>query len=135
MADLRDILSGNDEQLNEDELVNYLNDNLSEQDKHAIEEKMAGSPFVNDAVDGLKEFKSKQQLNDTIKQLNKSLEKQLAEKKLRKSKHEFKDLPLLLLTAIIILLICIVGYFVIHLYYQHANNPSHKDEHTITNMR
>jgi hypothetical protein len=120
MGDLRDILSNNDEQLNEDELMNYLEDNLSAEDKHAFEEKMADSQFVNDAIHGLKKFKNKQQLKDTLHHLNKLLEKQTASKEQRNQKKSIKELPMVLLTALLILLICIIGYFVIHLFIRHA---------------
>ena len=120
MADLRDILSDNDEQLNEDELMNYLDDNLSAEDKHAFEQKISDSQFVNDAIEGLKKFKNKQQLKDTLSHLNKLLEKQTASKKQRDQKRSIKEMPMVLLTALLILLICIIGYFVIHLFIQHA---------------
>jgi hypothetical protein len=130
MADLRDILSDNDEQLNEDELMNYLEDNLSAEDKHAFEEKMADSSFVNDAIEGLKKFKNKQQLKDSVDHLNKLLEKQTASKKVRDEKKKVKELPLMLLTALLILLICILGYLVIHLFYKGRSTskavPQHK---------
>lgn len=119
MADLRDILSENEEQLNEDELMSYLDDNLSQEDKHAFEQKMADSSFVNDAIEGLRKFRNKQQLQESVNQLNKLLEKQTTSKTKRNEKRIFKELPLLLLTALIILVVCIIGYFVIHLFSKH----------------
>lgn len=116
MADIRDILSDNEEQLNEDELMKYLEDNLSEDDKQAFEKKMQASGFVSDAVDGLKVVKNKQHINDYAHQLNNNLEKQLAAKKQRKEKRTIKYIPYIVLTVLIILLICIIGYFAIHLY-------------------
>jgi hypothetical protein len=121
MADLRDILSDDEEQLNEDELRKYLDNNLSEEEKHEFEKKVAASSFDNDAVDGLKSFKNKQRLNDYVNQINKNLEKQLQEKKQKKEKRKIKDFSWIILTVILILFICIIGYFVIHLYSQSAH--------------
>lgn len=116
MADLRDILSDNEDRLNEEELMKYLEGNLSEADKLAFEEKMQSSGFVNDAVDGLKAIKNKQHINDYVYQLNKNLEKQLGAKKQRKEKRAIKYIQMIILTVVFILLICIIGYLVIHLY-------------------
>jgi hypothetical protein len=113
MRDLRQILNDG-EQLNEDELLKYIHDELSEADKRAFEDKAAGSSFINDAVEGLKAFQNKQDLNDYVKQLNKGLENQLAAKKHQQEKRKIKQLPLIFLTVLIILLMCILGYIAIH---------------------
>ncbi len=116
MADLRDILSDNEDHLNEGEVMRYLEGTLSEEDKYAFEKKMEISGFVNDAIDGLKTIKNKQHINDYVHQLNKNLEKQLALKKQRKEKRVIKYIPYIILTALVILIICIIGYVVIHFY-------------------
>jgi hypothetical protein len=126
MADLRDILSDDEEQLNEDELMKYLDNNLSDEEKHEFEKKLAGSSFANDAVDGLKSFKNKQSLNDYVNQINKNLDKQLQLKKQQKEKRKIKELGWIILAVILILFICLISYFVIHLYNQPANS-SHKN--------
>jgi len=125
MADIRDILSDDEEQLNEDELMSYLNDNLSEEEKHDVEKKAASSNFDNDALEGLKSFENKQHLNDYVNQINKNLEKQLQQKKQRQDKRKLKDLSWIILTIILVLFICILGYFLIHLYYQHTASALH----------
>ncbi len=116
MAELRNILEDNEEHLNEDELMRYLEGLLSEEDKHAFEKKIESSGFVNDAIDGLKTIGNKQNINDYVHQLNKNLEKQLALKKQHKEKRTIKYLPWVILAALIILIICIIGYVVIHFY-------------------
>ncbi len=104
MADLSDILQDNEEHLNEDELMSYLQGSLSEDDKHAFEKKIETSGFVNDAIDGLKTIRNKQNINDYVHQLNKNLEKQLALKKQRKEKRRIKYLSWAILTALVILI-------------------------------
>src|SRR5947208_11555753 len=98
MADLKDILFDDDEQLNEDELMKYLDNNLSEEEKLEFEKKIAASSFENDAVDGLKSFKNKQSLNDYVNQINKNLEKQLQLKKQKKEKRKLKGFSWIILT-------------------------------------
>jgi ABC-type bacteriocin/lantibiotic exporter with double-glycine peptidase domain len=116
MADLKDILSDNDEHLNEDDLLRYLEGSLSEEDKQAFEKKIEASGFINDAVDGLKTVKNKQDINEYVYQLNKNLEKQLALKKQRKEKRTIKNIQWVILTAFVIFIICIIGYLLIHFY-------------------
>ncbi len=116
MADLADILSDNEDQLNENEVMRYLEGSLSEEDKNAFEKKMQTSGFINDAVDGLKKIRNKQHISDHVHQLNKNLEKQLALKKQRKEKRIIKYLPWAILAALIILIVCVIGYLVIRYY-------------------
>lgn len=116
MADWRDILSDEEEQLNHDELMNYLDGNLSEQEKHSFEKKAANSPFVNDAVEGLQEFKNKQQLEEHVKEINIKLKQQLKSRQHRKQRPEITDNTWLIISTLIILAICVICYFIIHLY-------------------
>lgn len=127
MADIKDIFTEEHDHFEDDDLMKYLQDNLSEEEKHAFEKKMADSPFMNDAVEGLQEFKSQDNLQQYVSQLNKQLHQQLAAKKQHKEKRKIKDMSWILLAAIIILLLCILGYAVIYLYNKNkAQNNSSK---------
>jgi hypothetical protein len=79
------------------------------------------SVFVNDALEGLQRFNDKEKLDQYVNDLNKNLHQQLAARKQRKQKRKFKDDPWLLLTIIIILALCILGYIVIHLHNKAAH--------------
>ncbi|HEX8333321.1 MAG TPA: hypothetical protein VF622_11895 [Segetibacter sp.] len=121
MSDWKDILSGKEEHANEDELIKYLEGNLSEEEKHAFEKKTADSEFVNDAVEGLSQFKSKQQLNEYVEQLNKNLHTQLDQRKKRKEKRKLKDNPWILVAVLLILALVIIGFVVVKM---HNGNTS-----------
>lgn len=114
MSDLTDILSGKEEQLNEEELLRYINKDISDDERHAIEKKMLNASFENDAVDGLQEIESKPKLDQYVAQLNKNLQQQLSSKKQKRLKRKI-DLSWILLSVIVILLLCTLGYLVIHL--------------------
>jgi len=116
MADWRDILSDEEEQLNQDELMNYLDGNLSEQEKHAFKKKTANSPFVNDAVEGLQEFKNKQELEKHVNDLNTKLKQQLKSRQHHKLRPKLTSNTWLIIATLIILAICVICYFIIHLY-------------------
>ena len=130
MADWKDILSGNKEELNEEELVKYLDGNLTEEEKNALELKIASSSFSNDAVEGLSEFKAKKDLELYVKQLNKDLHQHLNARKLIKEKRKLKDYPWILIAVIIVLAICIAGYAVIHIHKKQQKAPPLQEQKT-----
>lgn len=114
MADWKDILSHYEEKLTDEDLLRYLHDDLSEEEKNLLEEKATGA-FESDALDGLQQIKDKETLSKHIYQLNKKLPQLLRPKKQRSDKNWLKDFQLIILTIIILLFICILGYVIIHL--------------------
>jgi hypothetical protein len=123
MDDLKDILSNGEEQVNEDELMKYLEGNLSEEERYEFEKKTNDSAFTNDALEGLQQFKSKQKLDEYVSQLNKNLHQQLATRKNRNRRRKLKDNPWFLLTIIIILALCIIAYVVIRMHGKRNSVP------------
>jgi len=115
MADLTDILNPEDEPNNE-ELIKYLQGNASEEERLAIEKQMAGDPFVNDAVEGLQNFKDPVQVKEYADQVNRQLQKYITLKQARKKKRKLKEQNWLIITILAILLLCVAGYLLIHFY-------------------
>jgi hypothetical protein len=114
MEDLTNILQ-NDDDINEEELRKYLSGNISDEERYVIEKKMADSEFVNDAVEGLQQFSSKQKLNDLVNHLNNHLHQYIESKKEIKEKRKIKDLSWIILAVIIILLLCMLAYIVVRM--------------------
>ena len=133
MADVTDILNNDDERLSDEELLRYLQQELSERDKHEVEKKLVNDPFERDAAEGLSGIKHKD-LHEHVQQLNKHLHQQLAAKKHKNEKRKIKEIPLLLLAVLLILFICIVSYFVIHLQQKKQENKQPSKEQTITSI-
>lgn len=115
MADLNDILHENDE-LNPEELIKYLQGNSSEAERFVIEKQMADDAFVNDAVEGLQNFKDPVQVNKYVEQLNQQLHKYTSQKLARKKKRKLKEQNWLIIAILGILLLCVGGYLLIHFY-------------------
>lgn len=86
MADWKDILSDNEQQLSEEELLKYLDDNVPEEEKYSIEKKIDNSPFEADALQGLLQVQNKENLHKHVNQLNQKLH-QLTAKRQRKEKE------------------------------------------------
>ena len=86
MTELKDILNHDDE-LSSEELIRYLQGNASEEERFAIEKQMADSEFVNEAIEGLQNFKDPAQVTEYVDQLNRQLQKQTT-KKLARTKSQ-----------------------------------------------
>lgn len=139
MEDFGNILL-NDDELNEEQLKQYLSGDISGDALHSVEKQMADSDFVSDAVEGLQSFSSSKNLDDYVKHLNKNLHQQLESKKQRKEKRKIRNESWIIIAVITILLLCVVAFIVIkmqrdkqekkatptnQLMYQHKeNNPT-----------
>jgi len=58
MPDVNDDILNSEEELSDEQLLNYLRGYLSHEDAHDIEEQMIDDSFVNDAIEGLQQFSS-----------------------------------------------------------------------------
>jgi len=111
--DLKDILSNSNKDIDNQQLMDYLSQQLSQAKGHDIEKSMADDPFINDAVEGLQHFKPPKDLLVYVDQLNNDLKKQIAKNKKRKEKRRLKDQPYTYFAIILILLLLIICYAVL----------------------
>jgi ATP-dependent Zn protease len=116
--DLLNILSNSNKDIDNQKLMDYVSGKLSAEEKHEFEKTLVDFEILNDAVEGLEEFKSKEQLNLFVEQLNTNLKKQLDKRKTKKEKRRLKDTPWLTFTIILIILIILIAFFVI---WKHLN--------------
>ena len=105
--DLLNILSNSNKDIDNQKLMDYLSDKLSAEERHAFEEEMIDSDFINDAVEGLESFKK------YASQLNKNLKNKLEIKKIRRNKRKIKDLPWFYYAIILILILVIVSFILL----------------------
>ncbi len=115
MTNLNDILQHNEE-LNEEELLRYLQGNASEEERFSIENQMADSGFIAEAVEGLQAFRNPEQVKKQVAQLNRQLQKQTSKRRLRKYQRRLKDQNWLIIAILTILLLCVTGFLLIHFY-------------------
>lgn len=111
--DLLDIFSSHNEPVDNQKLMNYLENKLTPQERHAFEQQLLESDLLNDAVEGLEDFKDKKDIASFTSFLNKRLSKQLDKRKKLQLKRKIKDLPWLYLAIIVVLLIVLIGFLVI----------------------
>lgn len=101
--------------LKDNVLLRYLEGRATEEERFAIEDQMADSEFLNDAVEGLQGFQDQEQLKQYAAQLNLQLRKQTNRKK-RKGRRKMGSQHWVLITLVAILLLSILGYYIIRLF-------------------
>jgi hypothetical protein len=112
--DLKNILSNLNTDIDQETLLLYLQDKLSEEQKHEVEKKLADNEFADDAMEGLKEIKDKQQVAYMVEMLNRDLKKKTEKKKQRRQNLQLKDQSWLYMAIFIIVLLIIISYIIIH---------------------
>ncbi len=114
--ELKDILSNLNKDIEQEKLLDYLNKKLSASEAHELEKQMADDEFVNDAVEGLEQFKNKQDLALYVQQLNNDLKKQLGKKKQRKEKRKLKEQPWLYFSIVLLLVLIVICFVLVKKY-------------------
>ncbi len=128
MADWKEILSDDNEQLSEEELLRYLDENTPEEEKLAIKKRAEDTAFERDALEGLQKIKTERVKRD-VKLLNQKLHHQLQSKKHRQEKGKIKDFQLIIFAILILLLISILGYVVIRMHNNKVTPQQHSTLH------
>ena len=111
---LKDILANLSTDIDQETLMLYLQDKLSGEKKHEVEKKLLDNEFANDAMEGLQEFKDKQQVAYIVDMLNRDLKKKTEKKKQQREKMKLKDQSWLYISIIIIILLIIISYIMVH---------------------
>ena len=111
---LKDILSNLKTDIDQETLLLYLQDKLSEEKKHEIEKKLMDSDFDGDAMEGLEQFGDKKQINHVVEMLNRDLKKKVEKKRQRRQKLVLKDQPWIYITILILILLIVISYLIIH---------------------
>ncbi len=105
-----------EEELNEQELLQYLQGKASDELRFTIEKTMADTDFVNDAVEGLQQFNNPAKLASIKNELNQELIKITRKKISRKKVRRIADQYWLIIAVFGILVLSVVGYLLIQFY-------------------
>jgi hypothetical protein len=111
---LKDILSSLSTDIDQEKLLLYLQDKLSQEQKHDLEKQLMENEFASDALEGLAQFKDKEQLAFTVDVLNRDLKKRVEKKRQRREKMKLPDQSWLYISIIIIIFLIIISYVIIH---------------------
>jgi hypothetical protein len=120
--DLLNILANSSKDIDNQQLMDYLSGHLSEEEKHAIEVKLASSEFMNDAVEGLEKVPNKKDISVFVDQLNRDLHKKLFQKKTKMQKRKLIQQRWVYAAVVLILALLIATWLMI-VKYQHLRYP------------
>lgn len=109
----KDILSNLSKDVDQETLLLYLQGKLSEEKKHEVEKQLLQSDFDDDAVEGLQEFKDKEQLQYMVEMLNRDLKKRTEKKKKQREKMKVPYQPWIYISILILLLLIVLSYIVV----------------------
>ena len=111
--ELKDILSNQEKDIEQEKVLQYLNRNMSDEEQYMFEKQMNDDEFMNDAVEGLAALENKNEIAGLVQQMNSGLKKQLEKKKSRKEKRKLKEQPWTYYSIILVLLLILVAYLVV----------------------
>lgn len=109
----KDILSNLSTSVDQETLLLYLQDKLSDDKKHEVEKQLLQNEFDEEAMEGLQEFNDKEQLQYMVEMLNRDLKKKTEKKKRRREKLNIKDQPWLYISLLILIILISLSYIVI----------------------
>ena len=96
----------------EEELLRYLNKELSADEQHEVEEYLIDDNFYEDAVEGLEMVSKDTDISGLVSDLNKNLDQQLK----KKNKRKIREVPAQtwpVISVIVILILVVIAYIII----------------------
>lgn len=112
MSDLNDIWNGGKGKLPEDKLLAYLEGRLTAEEMRQVELWLSDDGIESDATEGLKELQPDETMK-MVRKLNTGLQTTLTAKRKRRTKA-ISDNKWSWVAVAVILLLCILAYFIIH---------------------
>ncbi|MBK5271355.1 MAG: hypothetical protein JJE22_10110 [Bacteroidia bacterium] len=109
----KDILSHLSNEVDQETLLLYLQNKLTEEKKHEVEKNLLNNEFADDAIEGLKEIKDKKQIAYMVEMLNRDLKKKLEKKKNRRERMKIKEQPWVYISVLILILLIVISYVVV----------------------
>lgn len=110
---LKDILSNEHPEIDQETMLLYLQGKLSPEQKHEVERILMQGNFEEDAMDGLQAFNDKEQIQYTVEALNRDLKKRTEKKQKRGDKLKLPDQSTTIIAIIILLLLVAFSYVLI----------------------
>ncbi len=116
MNDLTSIWQQEDD-LTPEQVKAYLEGRLQGDALAQVERIIHDSPFIADAIDGLKSLPTADHLDEVVNTLNKKLHQQLAQAKGKRQRRKIPSLYWSIIAVVLILLLCFLGYWIVSSYF------------------
>ena len=109
---LLDILNQRDD-LTEEELLQYLQGNLTPEERNAVEQRLASSDMMSDAEEGLR-LADEKKMRHAVADLNKQLSLQLQHQRRKRKHKQIPNQSLIIVATFIIVGLIVLGFLVIY---------------------
>jgi hypothetical protein len=111
---LTDILSNNGEPIDEGKLMDYLSGKLTDEERNALEKKMASSDIDDDALDGLLMIEDSRKVLQHQSDINKWLKEKLKQKKPVVKRKKLQTVNASIVITVVVLLAALFVWFLVH---------------------
>ncbi|MCR6719905.1 MAG: hypothetical protein NVV59_06305 [Chitinophagaceae bacterium] len=111
---LKDILSHLSQDIDQETLLLYLQDQLTPEKQHELEKQLVDNPFASDAMEGLRQIRDKKQIAYMVEMLNRDLKKKTEKRKKQRDKLRLPDQSQLYITILILLLLVVICFLIIY---------------------
>jgi len=112
--DIKDILSNLNPGVDSELLLLYMQDKLSQPERHRVEKMLLQNEFEGEAMEGLEQVKDQQSVATLVEGLNRELKNKTARKRRRTRRREMKEDPWLWTALLIILLLVLLSFVIIY---------------------
>lgn len=113
MKDLLNILSNSNKDIDNQKLMDYLSGKLSGQEANDVEQWLNENEFGEDALEGLKNVRSKEDINLHVELLNKQLGTYIKQKKQRRDRRKIDNLGWSVVAILVVILLVVLAYIVL----------------------
>ncbi|MBY0479028.1 MAG: hypothetical protein K2Q24_15375 [Chitinophagaceae bacterium] len=110
---LLDILKDHPD-ISEQEMLDYLNGNLTPDQRYEMEKRLASSDMMSDAEEGLSQVKNNEQVKKAVADLNKQLHLQLQQQRRKRKLLKMPNQTLLIVTTFLLLLLITLAFVIIY---------------------
>ncbi len=110
--DILKILSQSNKDIDNQKLMDYISNKISDAERNEIESAAAGSDLYTDAIEGLEQLKDGKKIDQITNEINLNLGKKLLAKR-RRPKRTLISNSLIYYAVIIILLLAVITFIII----------------------
>lgn len=110
--DILKILSQSNKDIDNQKLMDYISNKISDAERNEIESAAEGSELYADAIEGLEQLKDKKKIDFITSEINLNLGKKLSSKRRRPKRTLISD-SLIYYAVVIILLLAVITYIII----------------------
>lgn len=111
--DLRNILSNLNKDIEQEKLLQYLNKEMSDPERHEFEKLLSEDEFGEDALEGLEALTDKQQLSHVVEQLNLGLKNKIRQNRSKRLKKIGQPDQFVYIAIILVLIIAVAAYLIL----------------------